>query len=73
MTCYKITNNISCLKPFIKIRTNNGNYFYLSWNDYCGIVCICYNKYCNREIDKWGENKDIVDAVEWFINRDAKG
>lgn len=54
-----------------RLRLNDGRYIYMAWHRYCG-PAIFRDKFEKREIEDWYEDKQICDAVEWFVNRGKK-
>lgn len=54
-----------------RLRLNDGRYIYMTWHPYCGPTFF-RDKYESRWIEDWYEDKQICDAVEWFVNRGKK-
>lgn len=54
-----------------RLRLNDGRYIYMSWHPYCGPT-IFKDKHETRWIENWYEDEQIVDAVNWFVNRGKK-
>lgn len=54
-----------------RLRLNDGRYIFMTWHPYCGPTFF-RDKYESRWIEYWYEDKQICDAVEWFVNRGKK-
>ena len=54
-----------------RLRLSDGGYVYMSWHDYCGPE-FYKDRLELRTIHDWWENPYIVEALNWFIERNNK-
>lgn len=71
MPCHFMENVILCTNRVFRLRLNDGRYQYMEWHDYLGPV-FWNDRNCTKETEKWWEDPDITDALDWFQRRGKK-
>lgn len=60
--------NISWRRPF-RLRTRSGGYTFLWWSDDYGGPELTRDREGDRVIEKWWEDPELCEALDWFIDR----
>lgn len=71
MTCIRIERGFICGSPSYRLPLVDGRRVFMSWHRYCGPMFFL-DRYENREIVDWYEDKLICDALNWFLDRGQK-
>ncbi len=71
MTCIQIEHWWVCGSPFYRLPLADGRRVFMSWHNYCGPT-FYHDRDERREIEEWYEDKQICDALGWFVSRGRK-
>lgn len=73
MVCKIFGGAIVCYDLRHRLRTSDGRYFYIKWDNMFGPVSVCHDRELKREIKNWWTDNEICNAIEWFDKRGERG